>query len=121
MHEMSLMSEIMKLVSDDAQSRGFNRVEAIEVVVGDLSNVLSDALELAFFHLRNKEFHLIDEQSQLHILREKAKAKCQSCHLEFEPDYRIALCPTCELPSCDLISGETFKVESYEGGMNDEN
>ncbi|MYL35832.1 hydrogenase maturation nickel metallochaperone HypA [Pontibacillus yanchengensis] len=120
MHEMSLMSEIIKLVSDDAQSRGFEKIQNIEVVVGDLSNVLPDALELAFFYLRNKGFHLVDEQSELHILREEARAKCLSCYLEFEPDYRIALCPNCELPSCELISGETFKVESYEGGMTNE-
>lgn len=48
MHEMSLMWEIINLVSDDARLKGFDKVSKIDVIVGDLSNVLPDALELAF-------------------------------------------------------------------------
>ncbi len=115
MHEMSLMMELLNLVSKDASQRGIVKVNQIEVIVGDLSNVLPEALELAFFHLRNQGFGVVDEQTQLHIIREEAMAKCQTCQLEFLPDYRIAFCPRCEKASCSLISGETFRVESYEG------
>ena len=37
MHEMSLMLEIIKIVSEDARSHGFSKVNKIDVVVGDLS------------------------------------------------------------------------------------
>ncbi|WP_044641134.1 hydrogenase maturation nickel metallochaperone HypA/HybF [Risungbinella massiliensis] len=121
MHEMSLMSEIVKLVSDDASLKGFKNIENIEVIVGELSNVLPDALELAFYYFQRKRIGMINENTQLHIKREKAKAKCQTCQLEFEPDYQIALCPECKLANCLLISGETFRVESYEGRGTHEN
>ena len=121
MHEMSLMSEIIKIVSEDARLHGFDKVDQIEVIVGDLSNVLPDALELAFFYFRKEGISLLDENTELHIIREVAKAKCQSCLLEFEPDYQIALCPKCGLPNCFLISGETFRIESYEGRDDHEN
>lgn len=115
MHEMSLMSEIIKLVSNDARSNGIGKVDRIDVIVGDLSNILPEALELAFFHFRKQGFSFLDENTELHIIREVAKAKCQTCLFEFEPDYKIALCPKCGLPNCLLVSGETFRVESYEG------
>lgn len=115
MHEMSLMSEIIQLVSDDARLRGFDKVDTIEVIVGDLSNVLPDALELAFFHFRKEGFGMIDEKTELRIICEVAKARCQTCLYEFEPDFRIALCPKCKLLNCRLVSGETFRVNSYEG------
>ncbi|MCT8139180.1 hydrogenase maturation nickel metallochaperone HypA [Anaerobacillus sp. CMMVII] len=115
MHEMSLMSEILNIVSEDAKQRRFTKVERIDVIVGDLSNVLPDALEMAFFYMQKQGMCLIDDQTELRIIREVAKANCQTCQLEFVPDYRIALCPICQLPNGVLVSGETFKVESYEG------
>lgn len=121
MHEMSLMSEIIKLVSEDAGINGLDKVDKIEVIVGDYSNVLPAALELAFFHFRKEGSSLLNENTELHIIRELAIAKCQTCLLEFEPDYRIALCPNCGLLNCLLVSGETFRVESYEGSGGHEN
>lgn len=115
MHEMSLMYEIINLVSEDAKSRGFKNVKKIEVVVGDLSNVLPDALELAFFYFRRDGLDLIDENTELNIIREVAKSKCNSCEFEFETYFQIALCPKCGIPNCELVSGESFRVESYEG------
>ncbi len=115
------MWEIINLVSEDARLKGINQVSKIDVIVGDLSNVLPDALELAFLHFRNDYVSFIDVSTQLHIIREVAKAKCGTCHQEYEPDYRVALCPKCGLSNCLLISGETFRVESYEGSDKREN
>ncbi|WP_102260900.1 hydrogenase maturation nickel metallochaperone HypA/HybF [Mesobacillus jeotgali] len=119
MHEMSLMSEIMEIVSEDAAARGFKMVRRMDVIVGDLSNVLPDALELAFLFFQRQEGTMIDVSSTLHIIREEAKAQCPACQCEFQPDYRIALCPECGVPGCLLVSGETFRVESYEGSYED--
>lgn len=119
MHEMSLMSEIIQIVTEDAAARGFKKVNRIDVIVGDLSNVLPDALELAFMFFQRQEGSVVDENTKLHIIREAAKARCLACQNEFCPDYRIALCPECEIPGSLLVGGETFRVESYEG--SDEN
>lgn len=121
LHELSLMSEIIKIIDEDARINGVAKVNKIEVVVGDLSNVLPDALELAFFYFRKEASNLLCEDAKLKIIRETAQAKCQTCLFEFEPDYRIALCPKCGLPDCVLISGETFRIESYEGSDKFEN
>lgn len=115
MHEMSLMAEIIQAVSDDAQSRGFKRIERMDVIVGELSNVLSDALELAFFYFQKQGVPCIDETTVLKIITEPAIARCAECQIEFNPDYRIALCIQCGGTGCVLLSGETFMIESYEG------
>ncbi|MBT2681701.1 hydrogenase maturation nickel metallochaperone HypA [Bacillus sp. ISL-35] len=120
MHEMSLMSEIIEIVSEDAAERGFKKVDQIDVIVGDLSNVLPDALELAFLFFQRQEGSVIDEDSRLHIIREEAKARCPACQCDFQPDYRIALCPECGVPGSLVVSGETFRVESYEGRDGDD-
>ncbi|WP_173918222.1 hydrogenase maturation nickel metallochaperone HypA [Halobacillus sp. Marseille-Q1614] len=115
MHEMSLMAELIQLVSEDAKQRSFKKIDKIEVIVGSLSNVLPEALEIAFFYFQQQGEALIDEKTQLQIIREAAKAKCQKCLMEFEPDYQIAICPKCGWTGCQLLEGETFRVESYEG------
>ena len=111
------MSEILHIISEDAQTRNITQVYEITVIVGDLSNVLVESLELAFQYFQKQGLTLINEFTQLQIIREVAKAKCHSCHLEFVPSYQIALCPKCNGLNCVLISGETFQVESYEGGV----
>jgi hydrogenase nickel incorporation protein HypA/HybF len=121
MHELSLMAELIKVVSEDARDRGIIKVSKIDVIVGDLSNVLPEALEEAFIYLRPRVEAPFDEQTELHIIREEARAACRSCGTEFVPDYRIAFCPVCRLPTSELQSGETFRVESYEGCDEDGN
>ena len=115
MHEMSLMAEIIHIVADDARVRNIHSVREITVIVGDLANVLADALELVFQYFQHQARFPITENTELHIIREAAKAQCQSCLLEFEPDYRIALCPICKGLNCLLVAGEAFQVQSYEG------
>ena len=114
------MSEVLHVVSEDARTRKITQVHEITVLVGDLSNVLADALELAFqyFQKQGQGLSLINENTKLQIIREVAKAKCQSCFLEFEPDYQFAFCPKCNGLNCLLVSGETFQIESYEGSVD---
>ncbi|MFB6467291.1 hydrogenase maturation nickel metallochaperone HypA [Cytobacillus sp. Hz8] len=115
MHEMALMGDILQLVEKDARSRNMHQIEKIELIVGDLSNALPDALEMAFDVFRARGLALLSEQSRLVIRKEAARAKCTVCGFEYKPDTRLSICPECKLPSGILTAGETFKVQSYEG------
>lgn len=115
MHEMALMGDILQLVERDARSRNFSQVNKIELIVGELSNALPDALEMAFDVFRARQLAMLSDQSQLIIHVEKAIATCTVCGHTYEPDTRLSICPECGLPSGRLTQGETFKVKSYEG------
>lgn len=115
MHEMALMGDILQLVEKDANSRNINQIEKIELIVGDLSNALPDALEMAFEAFRSRGISRLSPTAQLVIEKEHARAKCTVCGHEYVPDARLTICPKCQLPSGLLITGETFKVQSYEG------
>lgn len=115
MHEMALMGDILQLVENDARSRNLKQINKIELVVGELSNALPDALEMAFEVFQARELGLLTKQSQLMIIKEAARAKCTVCGHEYMPEMRISICPECKLPSGRLTAGETFKVQSYEG------
>jgi hydrogenase nickel incorporation protein HypA/HybF len=115
MHELALMGDILNIIQEDLQKRNFSKVTKIELIVGDISNAMPDALEMAFDIYKTQSIPFLDKESTLTIYREAAKAKCYICGEEYIPNQKLALCPNCKIPSGELISGETFKVHSYEG------
>lgn len=121
MHEIALMGDILDLVSRDAKERGIEKITEIHLVVGELSNAMPDALEMAFDIYKAQGIELLDPEAQLVITVEEARAKCVLCGAEYKPDRRIALCPGCSMPSGKILAGETFTVHSYEGSEQDEN
>ncbi|WP_416825328.1 hydrogenase maturation nickel metallochaperone HypA [Ectobacillus polymachus] len=115
MHEMSLMGDILQLVQEDAAKRGIVQIKKIELIVGEISNAMPDALEMAFEIFRDQNPYLFKETAQLMIHTEEAKAECVICGLTYHPTQKIALCPNCNIPSGKVLAGETFQVLSYEG------
>lgn len=115
MHEMALMGDILNIIQKDLEKRQLKKVKRIELIVGDISNAMPDALEMAFDMYKTQSIPFLDKECELIIIREEAKAKCFICDAEYIPDQKIAVCPLCQIPSGQLISGETFKVHSYEG------
>lgn len=115
MHEMSLMGEVLNIIQEDAITKGIKKLDKVELVVGEISNVLPDALIMAFAIFKEQNPHFIHQEAVLEIHFEEAKAKCIFCGKEYQPEQRIAQCPVCQLPSGKVTSGETFQVLSYEG------
>lgn len=115
MHEMSLMGDILQLVGEDASEKGFNKIKIIELIVGEISNAMPDALRMAFAIFREQNPQLFEKNAELVIHIEEANAECVICGLHYKPDQKVALCPDCHIPSGKIITGETFQVLSYEG------
>jgi hydrogenase nickel incorporation protein HypA/HybF len=115
MHEMSLMGDILQLIQEDAFDKGIQQIDKVELIVGEISNAMPDALRMAFDIFRDQNLHLFTETAELVLHIEEAKAKCVLCELEYRPDQKIALCPSCLVPSGKVLSGETFQILSYEG------
>jgi hydrogenase nickel incorporation protein HypA/HybF len=115
MHEMALMGDILQLVQEDAVAKGINKIDRVELIVGEISNAMPDALRMAFDIFRDQNLHLFNKDANLMIHLEKAKAECVICGEQYRPDQKIALCPSCKIPSGKVLSGETFQVLSYEG------
>lgn len=115
MHEMALMGDILNIIIEDAEQKGIKQFNKIELIVGELSNAMPDALKMAFTIYKEQNPHLFSGDASLEIQYEEALAECIFCHTIYKPDLKISICPTCNMPSGKLISGETFQVLSYEG------
>ena len=117
MHEMALMGDILQLVHEDAAEKGLNKIEKVELIVGEIANAMPDALRMAFAIFREQNSHLFTNQAELVIHLEVAEAECVLCGEKYRPDQKIALCPNCNVPSGKVLTGETFQVLSYEGSL----
>ncbi|MFX3616774.1 MAG: hydrogenase maturation nickel metallochaperone HypA [Sporolactobacillus sp.] len=116
MHEMGLMEDALEMVANDAKKQGIHSIEKISLVVGDLSNVLPDALRFAFEAFReSRQIPQLSADAVLDIIPEKGLAHCLACDKMYEPTQFIATCPECGMPFGVLLAGETFKIKSYEG------
>lgn len=115
MHEMSLMGDILNIIQEDALSKGMKTIDKVELVIGEVSNVLPDAIMMAFEIFKEQNPQFINQDALLKIHFEKAQAECVLCGKVYQPEQRIALCPVCHMPSGKVTSGETFQVLSYEG------
>ncbi|MFS0784711.1 hydrogenase maturation nickel metallochaperone HypA [Bacillus sp. 1P06AnD] len=115
MHEMALMGDILNLIQENAETKKITTIEKVELLVGELSNALPDALQMAFSIYREQNPQFISRKAVLAITVEEAEAECVVCGEHYYPDQRISICPICSMPSGKLISGESFQVLSYEG------
>lgn len=115
MHEMSLMGEILHIIQKDAKAKDIKKIDRVELIVGEISNVMPDALIMAFEIYKEQNPHFINKEATLIIQSEEAHAECILCGKSYRPDQKIALCPDCKMPSGKVTSGETFQVLTYEG------
>ncbi|MDF2904082.1 MAG: hydrogenase nickel incorporation protein HypA [Bacillus sp. (in: firmicutes)] len=115
MHEMSLMGEVLNIIQEDAATKGIKKLDKVELIIGEISNVLPDAIIMAFEIFKEQNPHFINHEANLHIHYEEAQAECVFCGKIYKPEQKIAQCPVCQIPSGKVTSGETFQVLSYEG------
>jgi hydrogenase nickel incorporation protein HypA/HybF len=115
MHELGLMGDILNLINEDLANSKLKKVTEIELLVGKLSNAMPDALEMALEIYKAEEIGFLAPETKLIIVTEEAEAICVLCDNKYKPDQLLAICPNCQVPSGRIISGESFKIISYNG------
>lgn len=114
MHEASLISEVCRLVRQEAAEHGIHRVTAVHLAVGEFAGVLPDALDLAFRAACSEPPFFAG--TELELNRVDAVALCDECGEHFRPRSRwLWECPRCGKPSARLISGDELLVVSFSG------
>jgi hydrogenase nickel incorporation protein HypA/HybF len=111
MHEFSLMTGVLDAVNASALEYGAARVLVIRLVIGDMAEVVDEALEFAFEALS------VDTPSagaELAITKVKPRSLCPACGHEFEHDRYHRACPQCDSLATQLVSGRELYIDSIE-------
>ncbi len=112
-HELSVMSNILDIVVENAQKNNAKRVTKIHLVVGELSDLIPEWMQ-TYFDFVSKD--TIADNAELVIEKIPAVLKCDKCGHEFtitREDFQFT-CRKCESADVTIQSGREFTVKSIE-------
>ncbi|MCL1847170.1 MAG: hydrogenase maturation nickel metallochaperone HypA [Coriobacteriia bacterium] len=111
MHEFSLMQSVLENVEATARQAGASRVCEIRLVIGEMREVMTDAMEFAFEALAPQT---ISEGATLTMTLVKPRSRCGQCGVEFEHDRFHWSCPDCDSLATELLAGRELHIEAIE-------
>ena len=106
MHELSIADAILQIALRHADGR---RIEAIEVKVGHLRQVVPDALEFAFTLVSEGT---LAEGAALALEHIPAAGSCRACGITTEFDGFPLACGACGGLDVELVRGEELLVDA---------
>lgn len=115
MHEVGLMQNMLELIEKCSEEYRLKQIYRIVVRVGELSNVVPEALQFAF----EASVHgTIAEKAEFIIETVPARARCIKCGHEFPADFMIPTCPECGQTAI-ITEGQELHLQSLEGDQED--
>ena len=116
MHEMSLMSSLLRGAEARIRELGGGRVRSIRIAVGLLSGAEPDLLEIAFEELKRGT---VCEGARLTIRRPPLKIRCCGCEQIHEVEQFLLACPTCGARDIEVEGGDELLIEEMEVDFGD--
>ncbi len=111
MHEFSLMTGVLDAVEASARENNAQHIIEIRLVIGDMAEVLEDAMDFAFEALTPGT---LAEGARLTMTRVTPESRCLACGTEFEHDRYHFACPQCDSLATELMAGKEMYIESME-------
>jgi hydrogenase nickel incorporation protein HypA/HybF len=111
MHEMTITQGIIDIALDSAKKADATKINAVNLTIGTLSQVVPDCIEF-YFEIMTKD--TIAEGATLNINNIEARARCSACGHEFSAEDMILRCPECGDILGELITGREMAVDSID-------
>ncbi len=111
MHEFSIVESLLALVLEHAEKAEAERVVSVNLVVGELSGVVQEAVEF-YWNFLTKE--TIASQSELIFKHVPAQLRCRKCGEVFYSSEHGYVCPKCGDRQVDIVAGRELYIESLE-------
>jgi hydrogenase nickel incorporation protein HypA/HybF len=112
MHELPITESILRTAIDAAKRGGASRITAIDLVIGCLSSIADESVQVYFIALSRGT---IAEGASLRFRREPAMITCFSCSYTapIKPPLPSG-CPVCGSSQVRVHGGHEFLVESVD-------
>lgn len=107
MHELSIVKDIFLTLEEHYQAK-VEDIEKIQITAGLLSNVQPVLIQNAFdaFIASNPIYKKMD----LEVIVIDIIAYCRPCNKEFKVKYHRFVCPSCNMPSADIVKGNELYI-----------
>lgn len=111
MHELSITQSIMDIVLDQAKAAEAKKVTKINLVIGEMSGVVSDCVQFYFDFLKKGN---VAEEATLDFKLVPVELRCRDCQTVFHPNDSAWVCPNCGSTKVEVVRGQESFVESIE-------
>jgi hydrogenase nickel incorporation protein HypA/HybF len=102
---------MVSMVLEKAQAANATKVVRVYLVIGELSGVLNDAVEL-YFAILTKD--TIAAGAELFFTRPPTLVRCRNCGTEYTPVNLKISCPKCKEQKIEIISGRELYIDSLD-------
>jgi len=107
MHELSLAENLREIIEEEARRQGFSRVRRVQLSIGELSCVTSDAMCFCFNEVMRGS---VAEGAKLEIRKVEGKGRCNRCNHTMLMEALYQLCPKCHAP-LDVLQGMEIRLD----------
>ena len=116
MHEFSVVSALMSLVSEDAIKYNADKVSRITVSIGVMSGIEPNLFMEAYQSCKKGT---VAEDAPLDIIHQEVEISC-SCGYCGGIEGVSFLCPKCQTTDIDVTAGEDMILQQLELELSDE-
>jgi len=114
MHELPVTERILSIVLEHARRNQVEKVVAIHLRVGALSDLEDEWIQHYFSYLAKES---VAAEARLVIERVPVVMRCNQCGHAFEVDVRkkeTVCCPQCQEKDYTLVSGRDYHIKHME-------
>jgi len=111
MHEMAVTGNILRIALTEAERIEATRITGITLVIGELSSILNDSVQLYFDLLSEGS---IASGATLIFKRIPATLRCPACGLTYPKHGGRFACPACGADGRLTGNAKEFYIESME-------
>lgn len=117
MHELSIAESLLKIIVDESEKNGLERVNKVKLQIGRFTAVIPESLTFCFEMVSE---NTVAAGAQIEIETVGIVAKCDRCDISFDVEDQVFLCPRCGEPALELLSGRELSILSIEGETGEE-
>ncbi len=111
MHEYAVTQSMINIVLDEAKRVNASKVLEIRLVIGDLSTIMDDSVQM-YFDIMSEG--TVAQGAKLVFNRVKAEFRCKACGEVFVKPSKGFDCPKCGGLGTPTGIGKEFYIESLE-------
>ncbi len=108
MHELGVISSMVKTIEEIIKEEGFTEVQKLVLEVGELSGVIPHYMEVCFPAAVYKTFM---ENTILEMETVPGIVRCKDCGREFNATAQDFTCPECGSHNMEILSGNDVMIK----------
>jgi hydrogenase nickel incorporation protein HypA/HybF len=115
-HEFGITQEILRSVLDASEQAGAVKVNVVNVTIGDLAEVVPDALQFAWEALTPGT---LAEGAVLEVTETPGRSQCLECGTRFVHDRFDRRCTQCGSFATKTFGGDELRIDGVDVDLPD--